>query len=138
MHLFSMYSIGLIGGQRPVSTSLHPLPYFDPPPLPISRERELSRYTHLPGCVTIPTITSGFGQKVKPLGGNIGGQNQVSTSLHPPYFDPPISRERELSQWFNPRGITRYYKKDRTRRLSTCLSVFVAAQKSVYALIWRV
>ena len=45
--------------------------------------------------VTIPTVTSGTGQKVKPLGGNIRGQNPVSTSLHPPYFDPPLFLENE-------------------------------------------
>ena len=70
MHLFSVYSIG-------IPLFLENKSY---PVIPTPRKWK---------SVTISTITSGSGQKVKPLGGNIGGQKPVSTSLHPPYFDPP-------------------------------------------------
>ena len=82
MHLFSVYNIG-------IPLFLENKSY---PGIPTPRKRN---------SFTIPTITSGSGQKVKPLGGNIGGQKPVSTSLQhsPPYFDPPISRERELSRY---------------------------------------
>ena len=69
MHLFSVYNIGI--------------PLFlenkSNPGIPTPRKRN---------SFTIPTITSGSGQKVKPLGGNIGGQKPVSTSLQhsPPLF----------------------------------------------------
>ena len=81
MHLFSVYKIG-------IPLFLENKSY---PGIPTPRKRK---------SVTIPTITPGSGQKVKHLGANIGGQNPVSTSLHPPpYFDSPISRERELSRY---------------------------------------
>ena len=81
MHLFSVYNIG-------IPLFLEDKSY---PGIPTPRKSK---------SVNIPTITSGSGQKVKPLGGNIGGQKPVSTSLHPqPYFDPPFSRERELSRY---------------------------------------
>ena len=65
MHLFSVYKIG-------IPLFLENKSY---PGIPTPRKRK---------SVTIPTITSGSGQKVKPLGANIGGQNPFSTSLHPP------------------------------------------------------
>ena len=67
MHLFSVHSIG-------IPLFLENKSY---PGIPTPRKRK---------SVTIPTITSGSGQKVKPMGGNIGGQKPVSTSLHPPLF----------------------------------------------------
>ena len=81
MHLFSVYSIGI--------------------PLFLENKSYPGILTQRKGkSVTIPTITSGSGQKVKPLGGNIGGQKPVSTSL----YTPPISRERELSRYTHPPG----------------------------------
>ena len=76
MHLFSVYSIG-------IPLFLENKSY---PAIPIPRKRK---------SVTIPTITSGSGQKVKPLGGNIGGQKPVSTSLHPPTILTPLFLENE-------------------------------------------
>ena len=55
MHLLSVYNIG-------IPLFLENKSY---PGIPTPRKRK---------SVTIPTITSGSGQKVKPLGGNIGGQ----------------------------------------------------------------
>ena len=76
MHLFSVYNIGI--------------PLFlenkSFPGIPTPRKGK---------SVTISTITSGSGQKVKPLGGNIGGQKPVSTSLHPPPILTQLFPENE-------------------------------------------
>ena len=80
MYLFSVYNIG-------IPLFLENKSY---PGIPTPRKRK---------SITISTMTSGSGRKVKPLGGNIGGQKPVSTSLHSLYFDPPICRERELSRY---------------------------------------
>ena len=76
MHLFSVYNIG-------IPLFLENKSYLG---IPTPRKRK---------SVTIPTITSGSGQKVKPLGGNIGGQKPVSTSLHPPPILTRIFLENE-------------------------------------------
>ena len=130
MHLFSVYSIGI--------------PHF----LEI---QELSRYTdptQVKECIPYSTITSGSGQKVKPLGGNIWGQKPVSTSLLPP---PPIltrpyfSRTRVIPvyppTWFHPRGITRYYKKNGNQKVKPmtfsiccCSKVGICTSFSVYSI----
>ena len=76
MHLFSVYRIG-------IPLFLENKSY---PGIPTQRKGK---------SVTIPTITPGSGQKVKPLGGNIWGQKLVSTSLHTPPILTPLFLENE-------------------------------------------